>query len=199
MINLLPPEIKDSIRFARINVILIQYAIIAIFTVVIVITLMLFGKASLGNTKSELEELIRVDRVKIAELEQVNTEAKKLSETVSTIGKLIDQEVKFSVLLQEIGAVIPKGTVVSGLTLSQDAAEPISLSVLTDSAERAGVLQENLIASDLFLSADILSVTKASGDVAGGYQFTAELQAYYNPDLPLATLDDPVTEGGDQP
>lgn len=193
MINLLPPEIKQSVRYARLNVILIQYAVVALFAVFVVLSLMMFGQASLNTTKSELEELIEVDQVKISELAQVNAEAQQLSDTVDTISALLDDEVKFSILFQEIGSVIPPGVVVSGLTLSKESTEPISLSIRADSAEKAGVLQENILESELFLSADILNVSQISGS-SGPYQFTAELQAYYNPEVPLSSLDDPVTE-----
>ena len=44
MINLLPPSIKQDVKFAKYNVTLVEYAIVLAATVAIVAFLMLFGE-----------------------------------------------------------------------------------------------------------------------------------------------------------
>ena len=193
MINLLPSETKQAIRFARLNVILLQYVFIALVTAMVVVSLLLFGRASLASTKQDIENQLESDRAQIAQLAPINAEAEELSQTINVIDKLIEKEIKFSVLLREIGALIPTGASLSGLTLVEDQSEPVSLAVLVDSAEKAGVLQENLIQSELFVTADIQTVTRSS-DPEASYAFTANIQAYYNPELPLSVIDDPQPE-----
>lgn len=196
MINLLPPSAKQSIKFARLNVILIHYVIITLIAVAVILALMFYGYTSLNNSKSELEKAISADRVKVAELEQINVEARSLSSTVNTIKKLLDSEVKFSILIQEIGSVLPTGTVLTNLTLSQENEDdPITLSILATDADRAGVLQQNLVKSDLFIGADILSVNRGQATEEDNYLFTADLQAYFDPELSFSTLTKPTSGG----
>ncbi len=191
MINLLPPESKQAIKFARINVILVQYVVVAIITTMVICSLLMFSRASLMSAKHDTEKLLESDHVRIAELESISADAKSLSETVTTINKLLDKEIRFSYLLKEIGAVMPPGSTVSGLILNQDQSQPVTFSVLLDSAETAGVLQENLVESKLFQSADILNVSR-SGTSDPRYNYAANVQAYYDPATPLSAIDDPV-------
>ena len=191
MINLLSPEIKQARRYAKYNVMIFQYIVIVVVSVAAMSGLMLLGQQTLEGNKAELEKLIAADTAKATALEPVIEDAKALAATVQTIGTLLEQEVKFSFVLQEIGSIIPPGVVLSAISLSQDTSKPITLDVNLTSAERAGVLQQNLIESDLFISADIIQVTVGA---VPGFGFSGQVQAYFNPDLPLNTLDDPPAE-----
>lgn len=191
MINLLPPDVKSSVRFAKINVVMLQYVIVIGVSIFGMVALMFYGRANLNSTQGDLEQAVAEDLARVATLEEVNTEANELSATVSTIGTLLNQEVKFSFVIQEIGSIMPSGAVLSAIAISQDTTKPLRISVNIVEAETAGVLQQNLIESDLFIGADILNVTKGASPT---YSFSAELEAYYNPFVPLNTLDDPDVE-----
>lgn len=193
MINLLPPEAKQAIKFGRLNVVLLQYVFISIITVMMVVSLLMFGRASLISTKDDIEKQLESDRAQTTQLAPISAEAEELSKTINVIDRLLEKEIRFSILLREIGSLIPSGASLSGLILVEDQSEPVSLAVLVDSAEKAGVLQENLIQSDLFISADILTVTRSS-DPEAQYAFSANIQAYYNPELPLSAIDDQAPE-----
>ncbi len=191
MINLLSPELKKARRFAKLNVLLIEYVILIAIAITGMIALLFYGESTLNATKATLEESIADDEARALELEPISKEASELSGTVNTIGTLLDQEVKFSYVLQEIGSIIPPGVILSGLTLSQDTSKPILLEANLTSYEKAGVFQQNLIESDLFIGADVISVTQGT---VTGYGFRAQIQAYFNPEVPLNSLDDPVEE-----
>jgi Tfp pilus assembly protein PilN len=191
VINLLSDEVKKSRRYAKLNVITMQYVMLFTVATISLIGLMLFGQSTLNDTKSRLEDQLATSTARAAALEPINNEAQQLSATVSTIGTLLEQEVKFSVVLQELGSIIPPGVVLTGITLSQDTTKPMVLEVNLSAAEKAGVLQQNLTESDLFVGADIINVTQG---IVPGYPFRGQLQAYFNPDLPLNTLDDAPAE-----
>ena len=188
MINLLSPEIKSARRYAKMNVVMVQYTILIAIAICGMSGLMLYGEQTLNQSKADLEEIIALDKAEAEQLEPISKEATELSATIDTIGTLLNPEVKFSFVLQEIGSIIPSGVVLSAISLSQDTSKPMILDVNLVSAERAGVLQQNLIESELFVGADILGVSQGS---VSGYGFSGQLQAYFNPDLPLNSLDDP--------
>lgn len=186
MINLLPPEVKANVRFAKYNVTVLQYIIVVVLAVFIVISLMLFGRLTLTSTKEDIEKVVASDRERIAELASVNEVAGSFAGKIDTIGTILDNEVRFSLLLKEIGALMPNGAKLSSLVLSQDTSQAIRLTVDITTAEKAGVLQQNIVESCLFAGADILSVT--TGQPGSAYGFAGDLQAYYDPTVPLNIL-----------
>lgn len=196
MINLISPELKSARRYGKLNVIMLQYAILIAIAIIGLAGLMIYGQITLNTTKSDLESVLDVDRARVAQLEPINKEAQALAGTVDTIGTLLEQEVKFSFVLEEISSILPSGVVLSAITLSQDTSVPIILDISLTSEVRAGVFQQNLIASDLFVGADIISVTRVQGT---DYPFTGQVQAYFNPDVPLNSLDDDQEETVSEP
>ncbi len=187
MINLLPSEFKRDVKFAKYNVILVQYIFVIGALILIMLSLVVFGRITLTGTKGNIEDALKADRVRFAELASVNEVASEYAQTIDTITSLLNSEVRFSLLLQEIGSVMPPGVHVTALDLSTDNSLPIRLSVELTSAEKAGVLQENITESCLFVGADILSVSQANGEV---YGFAGDLQAYYDQTIPLYLLGD---------
>ena len=196
MINLLPTEAKQAVRYARLNVSLIQYCVLVILTSAALSAMLLLGINIMSSTQNEIETSIESDQAKIAELELINSQANELAADIDTISRLLQQEVKFSELIREIGLVIPAGASLSGLTLTEDRTAPLSLEVATTNPDLIGVLQENMRESDLFLGAEILSIT-ATQDTNGTDQFSGSLNAYFNNEtvvdeavLDQQTLDD---------
>lgn len=194
MINLLPNEVKESVRFARINVILMQYIFILIAVIGLITVLMLQGKQSLESTKRAAEERITLSPEVQTEISDVANQARELSDTVNVIGQIFENEVKYSLVLQEIGSVIPSGVRVTSLNLREETDLPFRLTVQLETAELAGVLQQNIIESRIFSSADILQVARNQTDTGTKYNFSAELDAFFDPSVPLKSIDDLIEE-----
>lgn len=185
MINLLPPEAKQSVIYARRNVALFQYCIVALTAGVALSAMLFFGATLASRTEKELEQSIQSDQVKVDELELINKEAKELANSIDVIATLLSKEMKFSELIKEIGAIIPPDAALQSLTLSDDQQTPLSLEVLADKADTIGVTQENIEESELFKGADVLSITNINGSSLG------IINAYYDVPPPPA----PVEEG----
>jgi Tfp pilus assembly protein PilN len=180
MISLLPPESKTATKYARLNVTLIQYCILVIAISGALLAIIFFGMVLVNKEEKDLKAAIAIDQAEAAKLEAVNSEAKELSDTVNTISKLLGREVKFSELLVEIGSILPKGTVLTGLTLSAEQDQPLTLDALVVNEEAAAILRENLADSELFEAADIVSIAAGETDSASGtYGFTAQYRAYF--------------------
>ena len=187
MINLIPTKVKKNIKFAKYNVLSVKYITLVLTLIAIMVGLLIYSKSTLTNTQSNLKRSVEENQARAAKLKSVNDDAKELSDTIKTIGNIFNQEVRFSELLKEIGAILPAGTTLSSLILSRDATNPVRLSVKLDTAEKAGVLQQNIIESKLFVGADIINVTDSTLDNSI-YKFSGDLQAYYDPNFPLTSL-----------
>ena len=177
MINLQPPKAKESIKYARLNVVLVRYLVVAIVVVAGLIASMIVGNSSIAKQKQEFEATLVVEQEKVSELSSINDRAKTLAATIDTISVLIETEKSFSNLLKEIGGVIPSGAVLTNLSLSSTNNEPLKLTVSITDPNIAGVLQENIAKSDLFIGANIERVGEDAGDPE--YSYSADLTAYF--------------------
>lgn len=162
MINLLPSQVKEAMRYARLNIVLVQYVILTVCVALALGIVMFFGLRIISQDERSLNMSIEEKDRQVAELRPDLQKAEQLSSTITTVASLLDSEIRFSVLLNEIGAVMPTGARLTSLELTGDAAAPLSLTAELDSESLAPVLQQNLINSALFAGADIQQIVAAS-------------------------------------
>jgi Tfp pilus assembly protein PilN len=97
--------------------------------------------------------------------------------------RINEQSVSFSELIPKIGAVLPEGVVLNSLSLTGGITDPLQLNVDMLNANLVSVLIRNLVESDLFEAADILSLSpRGASDSEGGgavYNFNASLTASF--------------------
>lgn len=168
MINLLPPDVKSSIKYGAYNVNIVQYSILLVIMGVALAALLLFGVQIVRSDEASLNKAISQKQVQLEEYVDDNEKAQALTAKISTISKLLEGEVKFSELLQEIGRLLPAGASLMGLQLTTDFSEPLVLAAKVDSKQTATELQQNLANSDLFIGADIQSLAPGDVDEATG-------------------------------
>jgi hypothetical protein len=165
MINLMPPDVKEDIRFAKLNVSIVQYCILAAIVGIALVGILLFGLLILNNDRSQLEDGIVERQAILDELKLDEDRAKKLSDSIDTIGALFDKEVEFSEIIVQIGSLIPAGSSIDSLTLPNNVKKaPLNLIVRVPTQPDSAVLQQNFANSPLFKGADIQSVTPANRD-----------------------------------
>ena len=159
MINLLPPDIKESREYGRRNSVLLGYAVaivvIGILAIGVNIFNMQFVKSDESRLRSEMQD-------RIAETEKLEVGQKSIDATAAqlkTIDKLSSGVVKFSELIPKIGGLLPDGMVLNGLSLTGGKTSPLQLDVDMTRPELAAIVQQNLINSDLFEAADIGTIT----------------------------------------
>jgi len=158
MINLMPPKIKNDIHFSRLNTSLVQYGFIAIVVVILVAAIMLFGFTIAQDDEQALRDSIEQKEKDLSSLITVEQDAASLSGKIDTVGDLLDREVKFSEVLQEIGSILPEGSVLTSLRLTNDSTEPLRVAALVDTKNNAAVLRQNIEDSNRFSGADIESI-----------------------------------------
>jgi Tfp pilus assembly protein PilN len=166
MINLLPPDIKESIYYARRNAVLRRWLIaivVALFGALVIIG---FGQLSLRQTKQSIEHSNDRTRTSLTSqnIDEVQREVQDISNSLNLTVKVLSRQVLFSRLIKQVGSVIPPGTVLNGLTINQ-VDGGIDLSALATDYNTATQIQVNLQdpANGIFERADINSVS-CSGD-----------------------------------
>jgi len=196
VINLLPPDIKKETKFARINVALMQYLLLIIVVGVALSAIMIFGGRIVASNENSLEDNISLEQDKAQELSSINDEARVPSEKIDTIGTLLAREIKFSDLLREIGSLMPKGSILTNLAISEESQDdPLLLDASVVDEDTAAILRENLVNSNLFTNADIVSITLSdtpnSGEDGQVYRFNAKFQAFFVDTSPPAETETP--------
>lgn len=167
MINLLPPEVKQEIRFGQLNITAIQYAVLIALISLALVAVLFFGVTVVSGDERSLRQAIDEKQQILTELEPTVAEAKQLEGTINTIAALLSREITFSQLLQDIAAVIPNGASLTGLSLTGDESLPLRIDALINDQTLAAVMRENLENSDLFEQADIQSVSASAISESG--------------------------------
>lgn len=168
MINLLPPEIKQGMTYGRRNRVLAKW-LTATTVGIIGICLVVIGGLFYINYQTNAYAK-QVERTKSSLTHQ------NIEETIARIGEIdasvklalnvLSREVQFSKLLRGLGAAMPQGSALSGLSVS-DVQGALDLQAIAVNYETATQVQVNLKdpKNRIFEKADIISISCANDDV----------------------------------
>lgn len=176
MINLLPPDMKESYHFAYRNFRLLRWVAALLFGL---IGLGVIGTAGLIYMKQTTEGYTR--QIQTAEaslakqdLSSVQSQVKNISGDVQLAVQVLSKEVLFSKLLGQLATVMPNNAVLTDLTITQ-AQTTVTIAADTTDYTAATQLQVNLADPNnkIFSHADIVSIICTPNAPAGS------LQAHY--------------------
>ena len=199
MINLLPYDTKEMLVYARRNTILRTWLIVLL---VIIACLFIVSGAGFWYLKGATSSTYRqVDDTKASLVEQnkdqVTAEVEDLTNSLKLVDQVLSKEVLFSKLLQQIGAVMPPGTFLRGLSI-QELDGALDLQVGAINQQAATQVQVNLSDPDnkVFKSADIVNIQCSSAaansenPVDALYPCTAQIRALFTDNNPFLLIND---------
>ena len=185
MINLLPPETKESIQYARKNTVLLKWAIALTLSVVGVFLIVLFGQMYIQQATDKLETEIAQSEQNLANqnINEVQERVQEISNSLNLVVDVLSEQILFSRLIRDVGSVIPEGAVLRNLTINE-LEGGISLSADTTDYETATQVQLNLEdpANEIFTKADIERISCEDDPSADDiYPCQIELRALFGP------------------
>lgn len=169
MINLLPPDVKESFYYARQNTSLLKWLAALVIAIVGVFIIILFGQVYITRATDQLVADIKQGEQSLQDqdLEATQTRVQEISDSLNLVVQVLSDQVLFSNLIQQVGAAIPEGAVLTGLTINQIDGG-INLSADATDYDTATQVQVNLEdpANKIFASADLINVRceENSGD-----------------------------------
>ncbi len=197
MINLLPTEVKQEISYARRNTLLLRW--IAAIVVALIGCGLIIGAGQLYLRQSISTYSGQVEQARVDLEDQQFTETQKQLEDVSGNLKLVlevlNREILFSNLLQQLGASTPAGVALAELQIEQPSGG-LSISAKAESFEKATQLQLNLQDPNnrIFEKADIENIECGNEDEsAAGYPCSVRIRALFakeNPFLFINSVED---------
>ncbi len=161
MINLLPPEIKEHITYARRNAYLERWIVLLITGIVGLILVVGFGVFYIDHTINGLKKDIS-ESSSLLEARDINgtqKEATQISTNLKLMLQVFSKQVLFSKLIRQIGAVLPPGSAIGTLNLT-DTQNVIDFDVGSNNFATATQIPINLQDANnkLFTKVDVISV-----------------------------------------
>ena len=186
MINLLPADYRLSLRHGRLNVRLGRWLAISLAITIGLILILASGWLYIDQQIKGLNRSIATtkEQLKSQNLEEVQKQADEISKNVRVINQVLRREIRFSDLLQEIGKVMPSGTVLNTLTLSEKVNGALDLNASAKNYADAAQIAVNLSdpKNNLFAKVDIINVNCTSA--AKIYPCSASLRALFDKKTP---------------
>lgn len=178
MINLLPLDIRIERKYGRRNRIIIGYVLALVLTALLVATVMVGSLRFFGTDEAAIKKEIAENEVTIKSLESKTSNVNDTVARLDVANKLHEGGINFSELIPQIGGVLPEGTVLNGLSLSEGTTDSISLDLDLERPELAAVLVRNLIDSKIFEAADIGNIVPKTNE-DNIYQYGTTISASF--------------------
>jgi len=188
MINLLPPDIKQSYRYAHHNHSLVRWVIMFSVGLVGVLAISAAGIIYLQQTSETYTKQINStnESLKKQNLDTVQKQVSDISSNLKLVVQVLSREVLFSKLLKQLGAVTPSNTILTNLSIVQTTGG-IDITAKTTDYVAATQLQVNLQdpKNKIFSKADIVSINCSDPDPKAAYPCTVTLRALFSDNNPF--------------
>ncbi len=189
MINLLPPDVKENMVYARRNTRLRHWIVAVMFGVFGILVIVGVGQLYLQQSINSYSQQVAAgeSELKAQKLDETQTKVQQLSGDLKLVVSVLQKEILFSKLLAQIGAALPTGSVLTNLSINK-VQGGLDLQAATTNSQTATQLQLNLQdpKNQIFEKADLISIqcisnAKAtSGDaLKAQYPCTAQLRALF--------------------
>lgn len=162
MINLLPPDVKASYRYAHRNVGLRRWIVLLVLVLIGLGGLATYGLLDIHQSTTGYQRQVTSLQAQLQkeQLAQTEKQVRDITSSLKLAVQVLSQEVLFSKLITQIGAAMPNGAVLSNLSINKTAGG-LDLSANTTDYTTGTQVQVNLAdpANKIFAKADIISLT----------------------------------------
>jgi len=200
MINLLPPDLKESYRFAGRNVFLRKWLFAFGFALVGLALISAGGIFYLQQNAKSYEKQNDSTELALASQKQSATEkqVQEISDNIKLVVKVLSKEILFSKLLKQLATVIPSNATLSGLSINQPQGA-LDIAANTTDYAAATQLQVNLAdpKNKIFSKADIISIVCTSSQSSSGqdpvkskYPCIVSIRALFSDNNPYLFISD---------
>jgi hypothetical protein len=165
MINLLPPDQKTTMLYARRNTKLRNWCSVFLLAIVGVLIIMVFGQLYMDRTiKSYAAQVTSSsEQLKNQKLEETQKQVTDISSSLQLVLQVLSREILFSKLIQQIGTIIPPGAALSDLSINKVEG---GIDLRFNAADYSTATQVHVNFQDpenkIFDKADLISITCAA-------------------------------------
>lgn len=186
MINLLPPDSKRSIAYARRNTQLLHSCLALAGVIAGTVLLIGFGHFYLSTSTARYKEDAATLQASLQaqNIDETKTRIQELSGSVNLVLEVLSREILFSKLLLQAGSVMPDGSSLSSLEISEDQ-KGIDITAGAINYEVGTQVHINLSDPNnrLFEKVDLVSV-QCNEQSTGPYKCITRLRALFGDNSP---------------
>lgn len=199
MINLLPSDVKQGTAYGVKNLVLLRWIAAFAIGLIGVGLIVIFGHYQLNQSISATRQQVAQSeqRLRAQNLEETQSQTENIDSSVKLSLQVLEKKVLFSKLLQRIGGIMPQGTILEGLSLSE-VEGGITLQAKAIDYHSATQIQVNITdpANNVFEQADILNIdciTEETEATANDpYRCSASFRALFVEDNPYLFINQEV-------
>lgn len=189
MINLLPPEFKQNITYARRNTAIIRWLAASIIGIAGVIVVIYTGQWYIDKTAKNYEQnaIVAREQLKSQKLEETKQEVESLSSSMKLMVQVLSRQVLFSEMFQQVGSAMPPGAVLTTLTVDGKLQGGLDLSAMATDFNTASQVQVNLADPNnkLFEKADIVNINCPESSTNPRYPCNVTIRALFTKENPF--------------
>lgn len=186
MINLLPPDQKENMAYARRNTKLRRWITATMCGIVGILIVAGVGQLYLQASIKAYSQQVATGQaeLKAQKLDETQTKVQQLSDDLKLVIQVLQKEILFSKLLKQIGGALPSGSVLTNLSINK-VQGGLDLQAAAIDNQVATQVQVNLQdpKNQIFDKADLISIqcsSKNSGDpFKSQYPCTVQLRALF--------------------
>jgi Tfp pilus assembly protein PilN len=190
MINLLPPEYKENILYARRNRTLLNWATAIIISLLLLAAITAAGYVLLNNSiKTQTAHTNDIKQhLKEEKIDETKAQLEEISANTKLILQVLSREILFSKLLKQLGTSMPPGTSLQSIEIDK-VQGGITLKALASDVQSATQIQVNLSdpQNKIFQKADIENINCAAASNSS-LPCTVQLRALFASDNPYVYI-----------
>lgn len=186
MINLIPPQAKSNLQYARRNLALRSWVIALALVLLGMGGLVTFGLLDMQQSITDHQRQVSAVQAELKRenLAQTEEKVKEISSSLKLATQVLSNEILFSKLITQIGAAMPSGAVLASLNINKSSGA-LDLNANAKDYITASQVQVNLSSSTdkIFARADIVNIncsTPKDSEKANPYPCTVTLRALFN-------------------
>lgn len=210
MINLLPEQYRDDLKFARMNSILLHWAMAFVAAILGLCLITGLGYLSINKSVSTYSNNIKNTQT-LLNKQDINGVTKSISDVSGNLKLMVtvlSHEVLFSKLLQQFGEITPSNVVLTNLSISENQSA-IDVTAQATNYTSATQLEVNLASPSnrIFSNADIVSISCSSpgssvsntgSTLDTKYPCTVDIRAVFAKDNPFLFINMADTLGNNK-
>lgn len=189
MINLLPPDYKQTLFYSKRNRSMSRWVIALI--IALVFSLLIVGVGWLYLDRSVKREAKNIDQTEAAlnaqNLEETTAKVDEISNNTKLVLNVLSREILFSKLIRQLGAALPPGTALESINL-EGIEGGLTIQAFATNFNSASQIQVNLSdpQNKIFKQADIETIScpktlsQESDEEQPIYPCTVRLKALFN-------------------
>lgn len=167
MINLLPPGLKEQIRYAQYNRIITGYLRLTIVVLLVIASIFMGTIFYVNHQTLQVSKAAAARQDTLVAYLPTQQKLQDASDRLSSIKTLEASQTRFSVLLANFAQYLPQGVSLEGITLTGDDKKPLSITVLGTTYDSVLAFRNAILLSPRIAGADIIGINHNSNGYEG--------------------------------